>query len=389
MHAAIDSYKALTIDMDRLAYYEGWQTASKEGRPVFWSLHGFYNAYGPELTDQLWGIIKRQCATERGKSARGRSSILSIMLSYITELCPTRADFDLAGRSQCINDFTISLYCARLLDVTARGLCTKAFHRQEWSKWLQTIQLYFIKPGIWSEPAYELFCPPYSTSSTRAGTHEHVDSNGNAFNDKLVTHIPLSYSDDTAISALLDNIKSDIEHVVITCQRLAKTTIHKARRRKALAAEGAVKPFMELGAYHTRKNDPDYVDLTLPENLCATWEHYAYNYPGKDLGEFLKIRGSLSKFATDYGTLQSATLYPFLLLLINEHPLITDSWLLNLELFDKNGKEKGFRHSGNVWIATSIKPRKGVAKAQQTITLNDVSKSLFDNIIELTAKERQ
>ena len=383
----ICAYKEYKIDKVRLAYYEGWETPSKDGYSIFWHLHGFYNAYGPKLTEQLWKTIKRQCYKEKGSTAHRTSSTLNIILTHIIELCPTRKELNLAGKSLHINDFIVNLYCARLLEITTRGLCTKSFHLS-WSTYLKIIQRYIINSGIWSEPAYELFCPPYHSSSTHAGTHERLDQKGNSFNDKLVTNIPLSFSDDDAINSLLISIQSDINHVVTLCQQLVDKIKYSAVKRKTHAAKGKIKPFIRGNCYHPRKDDSDYVDMSFSENQCATWEYYGYDYPGRTLTDFLQLRGKHKQFATDYGVLCNDTLYPFLYLLVNEHPIITESWLLNFELFNKHGKQIGFRQSGTTWIATSIKPRRGSAKAQQTITLNDVSKSLLDDLIELTAKER-
>ena len=47
-------------------------------------------------------------------------------------------------------------------------------------------------------------------------------------------------------------------------------------------------------------------------------------------------------------------LYPFLILLINEHPSITESWLLNWKLNDKN-KNMGLFLIGENWYTKSYK----------------------------------
>jgi hypothetical protein len=126
-------------------------------------------------------------------------------------------------------------------------------------------------------------------------------------------------------------------------------------------------------------------------NQCATFEHYTFNYQGDKYTEFLGFGGnSKSKdFAHNFSLLHAYILIPFIFLLIHENPKITDSWLINFELYDRYGKLKGLKKTGNIWIATSNKRRKGKQKAQQDIELNPTSKKLFDQIIALTSLARE
>ena len=81
-------------------------------------------------------------------------------------------------------------------------------------------------------------------------------------------------------------------------------------------------------------------------------------------------------------------LYPLLILLINEHPSITESWLLNWKLNDKN-KSMGLFPIGENWYTKSYKKRRGVQNAEQLIKLNENSKQIVKNIITITSIARQ
>jgi len=76
-------------------------------------------------------------------------------------------------------------------------------------------------------------------------------------------------------------------------------------------------------------------------------------------------------------------------MLVHEHPKITESWLLNWQLLNERKKPYGYMQSGNSWVIRSVKKRKGMENAEQTITLNDTSKPIVESILSHTKTARE
>ncbi|MGF1756642.1 hypothetical protein L4D76_01580 [Photobacterium sagamiensis] len=383
VEGCIPEYRKLNLDEARVAYYTGWFAHCNGGGKQFWNLSAFHEQYGLELTKQLWAATEDYCNKKIKTTARNSAGHLTSLLTTILQLYPTEADFKFAGTHHNINTTVFNIFSIQLIDTKQRGNCVKSFYKH-WQYRVELIEKFFIKSGLWSKPPSPLWCPQFKTSPTNAGTHRHLDQEGNAFNNKLVTHIPLSYTDDQAIETLLDSIEKDIEHVTAACRKQADLTMLNFAKRKKLTALGVIKQ------PHVHSSSANTVDMKIEANRYATWEHYGYNCPvNSSYPNYLGVDGATATFVRNGGLLSPFTLYPFLYLLIEQHPAITDSWLTVFELYDKNGKASGFRQSGDSWLATSVKARRGSAKGQQTIILNETSKALFENIIALTEEARR
>lgn len=376
---AVVEYRKLQPNQERLSYYGGWVAHCNGGEEQFWNLSAFHEQYGAALTERFWDTLKDHSNKTIKTTAKNESAQLTALITTFIQLYPTEADFKFAGIQNHINDSVRSIFASQLIDTKQREKCVRSFYKS-WQTRIRLIEKILIASGIWSEAHLPLWCPNFKSSSTNAGTHRHIDEQGNAFNSKLVTHVPLSYDDDQAMVAILESIESDIEHVAATCRQLVDATMANFKRRKQLAILGAVKqPDQGKGG----------LKMTNEANQCATWEHYGYDSPKKNYVSFLGVCGAAATFANNFGLLTTYTLYPFLYLLVEQHPKITESWLTSFVLYDKNGKASGYRQSGSIWIAESYKLRKGKSDAQVRIELNKASKELFDNIIALTARARQ
>ena len=331
----IIEYRQQAPSKQRFKYYEGWFVRCKAGESIFINLSYLELQFGAELTRNFFGVIESYFTTRHYKTAQGDIANLRLLILGITDLCPTQKELKLAQRPENINAFFVQLFSLQKLKVKYRNGSMYLFYKHTWPYVIKISQLFFIDSGIWPKPPYPLFCPQWKSSSTSAQTNVREDENGNAFNSKLVTHIPLSYSDDQAIQAILKSVEHDINHVSSACRRVVNETMTALRRRKKLAGHGKVKQY--------KVNDT--LDMSDPANQAATWEHYKWACPGNRLSEFLCAKNSKS-FVEEFGLLGPNTLTPFILLLIEQHPAITESWLLSFELFDKHGRVKGLRKSG-------------------------------------------
>jgi len=380
----ITQYRETTICFDRLKYYEGWFVTCKHGERRFANLSLFELHYGESFTTQVFESLNRFIATRLNKTAEADLNGFVNLSHIMMQVCPTLEDLQLATKPKHINCFFEQLFSVYKLRVKVNNESMRSFYRSSWSKALLIAKQVFINSNIWPVPPYEIFQPNWKSSSTDSETNIVKNQKGNAFNGKLVTKIPLSYSDEEAIRKILFSIERDIDHVSIACKKEVDNTMEAFYRRKKIASSGQVKQVIPVGYANGQ-----VIDMNDPANQAATWAHYLWDYSGSSYTGFLGVNKT-SDFVKEFGLLgPSYSLIPFVLLLIEQHPKITESWLTNFELFDKHGKHKGFRETGGAWIAESVKRRKKPTLAQQVIILNDVSKCLIENIILYTSEARE
>jgi hypothetical protein len=386
VHECINVYLDGDRNLDRIRYYQGWFVHSKKGTTFFVNFTQFEQQYGLDYTDEVLKVFSDYIATRGCGTAQGDVATFNTALACVTAACPTLEDLKAATSAQHINAFFEQLFCMKKIEVKAAGNSMRFFYMHQWPGVVRRLQIVFIHSGIWSTPPLELFCPSWKSSGTDSQTNKVTDEKGDVFNNKLLTHIPLSYTDDEAIEAILVSVGRDIEHVSLACRIVVDKTLKALKKRKALATKGNVKQVLSRKEVATKGT----VEMTDPANQAATWEHHTWDYDGSNYASFLGCRDKTPQFVEQLGLLGSAiTLTPFALLLIEQHPSITERWLTKLELFNENGKAKGYRKTGDAWIIESVKERRGDKLAQQVVHLNETSKKLMDDLILYTADARE
>ena len=373
------------VNHERLAFYSGWKVEDNTRFVHYLNLVDCYNRYGSVFTKKLHTALLRIAFRGRKASFQSKIHLFNSLMRTFIQFFIDFQSFNQAMSALNLHTSMAAVYNMQLLEAKSQGLCLKTFH-QKWANEMMLFKEVFIEHYLVAEPLIELFVPKFKTSGTQITSKTRVkhDIQGNAFNNKLITPIPLSYSDNKAKEAIFDSIKADINHVTFHCKNLVDETMQCYERFQLLKSQGQVKQRTEIG----RGCNP--VDMSLQENVCATYDHYGCNPPVQNVS-YVNFIGYSGK-TTDLNELVCLPtpyiLYPFLLLLIEQHPAITDSWLINWNLYDRHGRLHGFKQLKQTWVAVSEKARKGSSKAQQTIVLNDVSKYLIEKIIQLTAHAR-
>jgi|TARA_R110001583_G_C5670079_1_gene410722 hypothetical protein len=385
---AIRAFQELGLIDERVLFYKGWESSTSDGKTKHWHLQFFHQQYGADHTARLWLSTKQFSLTHKHATLTTYTTGLNAISTDLIALYPTQSELHEAGTYKNINSTVRTIFIRQLIDTKINGSSIKTFYNKTWPKRLTIIEKTLIASGIWSKPPEDLWCPRFKVSSASADTHKIYDKNGNAFTKKLITYIPLSFSDDKTIEVLLQSIEDDLEHVVSACELLVKQSLDGLSLRLELSKKGRVKVYGESNGYNV--DHAMFIDMDDEANQCATLMHYGcYGIPSSNPGMFLNINTKYLDFVQKFGLLHPSVLFPFIYLLIQEHPKITPSWFINFELFDKNGRLEGFRQSGGIWVATGKKPRKGSEKSPQTLILNDKSKFLIEGMIAMTAEARK
>ncbi|MCW8929624.1 MAG: hypothetical protein OQL19_05225 [Gammaproteobacteria bacterium] len=372
-----------SVNQERMTFYEGWSVANKEDSPHWLNLIEFYNSYGIDFTTQTHNAFKKMAIKEAKITLVNKITLFNSLRMSFLHLFPKLDDFKAAMRADIQHKTMLFVYNLQLMQAQSNKHDLKSFHKQ-WREKITVFEEIFVKHKLVPKPLIDLPAPEFKTSTKgKSKTRiDKIDQDGNAFNDKLITRVPLSYSDDEAKEAIFESIILDIKHVVYHCKTLVEETMLRYERCQELKTAGKVKKNLGPGINNS-------FDMSLDKNVCATF--YYYGFQSSVSNYYLQFLGHTDKSEKLNNLLclpKSYLLYPFLYLLVEQHPAITDSWLLNWKLFDKNGRRTGFKQVNNVWVAVSFKKRKGKQKAQQTITLNETSKKLIEQIIDLTAYAR-
>lgn len=239
----ISEYQKQHSDPERLLYFSGWSLESKCGYLGSLNLGFFYKQYGKSLSD-CW----HQAATEyfsRQTKTTFNTQLVNFhkIISSVCQLCPNFDSLYNATNTKKINRFIEMIFSTQKLYVIANQLQLASFYNS-WAHQIGLIEKILIKGGIWPEPLYEIFRPRFKTSSKGVPSHRFIDENGSAFNKKLITYVPLCYSDDESIEEILQKILSDIDHVEAACRDLVEQIQRNLTLRKRLARSGQVKPIL-------------------------------------------------------------------------------------------------------------------------------------------------
>jgi hypothetical protein len=379
----IENYNLNAINKYKLKYYNGWYSLSSDGKEIKLYLHNFYLKFGLELTDKVSNAMGDVFIKYPSTTARYKSKVFSDVLSVLEKTLDDSKEFYSVGESIRVNKYVENLFLILKVKCKVNGRNLPYFYHQ-WKSVIKLIQDIFIHSNLWEKPLYDFFSPDFKQSNSNFKTHR-VIIDGQLTTNKLITNIPLHVSDSEAIAILIKNITNDVSYVVDSCNEVTDSIMARFSLRFKLAKLGTARNF-NLNSHRTC----DYIDMSIAENQCSTWNKLGYSISdSKKNKSLLNSRITGSDFVNKYSVVQSGMLYPFLYLIVNEHPEITNSWLENFQLYDKYGNKCGLLESGNSSIAVGYKPRKGYSKAEQKIILTNKSKYLFNCLELLTRQARE
>lgn len=248
------------------------------------------------------------------------------------------------------------------------------------------VQSYLIPSGLFVEPWGEF--PNFPAKiTTGANTHIITSKDGVEVKVKLLTDIPLQLTDEEAMRLLFEKIQTDVDVATQWASWAVNDIWNRYKTRTELSSLGQ----MVIKGNNSKnngnkwladRNNPDYL-----KNAAATLNYYGHIVSKIDGQSILPT--PLLQTAHELGLPNTSALLPHCILLIANHPAITPSFLENLELFDKNGKQTGFIETDGGYKLIGYKRRRGAKLAQQIILLNDTTTSLVEQIIALTTSIRE
>ena len=377
---------AKPVDEEKLSFYKGWIVLDNSGTAIDVELGFVREVYGAQATAKIFEALRKLCRTSKRETATTHLKHLKGLLGYLIKLAPTYELLErYLERSAAVYYlsviFNVELKKHCLIGGSGRAFCTS------WSAKMALYEVCFVANGIFDKPIFPLPVPKFKQSLVPAGSHNRFANDENSssgiLNNKLITKVPLKYTDTEAIQVVVKDLRRDIDHVLFVCNKAA---VHNYKR------------LLHYREYSTSVSAKVLGEFRSPQSLiekrkiaCATFAMHIWNPPGKAGGysSFLGFRDESAYLTKLLCLPTSHILYPLLFQLVHAHPKITESWLLNWKLFDDNDKLEGFIESGNSFVIQSVKKRRGMANAHQVIKLTAESKEIVEKIIAHTAIARE
>lgn len=377
---------AKPVEEEKLGFYKGWVVLDNGGTEIDIEMGFVREAYGDQLTAKIFNAFRKLCRKNKRETATTHYKHLKGLLEYLIKLAPT---YELLH--QCLERRVAVYYLSVIFNVELKkhllnGGSGRAFCKS-WQNKINLYEICFVANAIFDKPIFPLPVPKFKQSLVLAGTHNRFAQDENLssgiLNNKLITKVPLTYTDNEAIQEVVKDIRRDIGHVLFVCNKAAAQNYKRLLQYQEYSKSVSAKVLGEVRAPQS---------LIEKRNVaCATFAMHLWDHPGKTGGysSFLGFSDE-SAYLTKLLCLPTLhILYPLLFQLVHAHPKITESWLLNWQLFDDNDKLKGVIESGNSFVIQSVKKRSGMVNAQQVIKLTAESKEIVEKILAHTAVARE
>ncbi|KJG10177.1 hypothetical protein C0W96_06590 [Photobacterium kishitanii] len=397
----IDLYNSLQKNESERTYYNGWSYRLRDtenGVTETMPLHlaTIHDTYGENFCNLIAKRMSDYLFTLPNSSTPATTTYLISVLNALTRLFKTEAELREALSPKCSIRTMMDIFDL-LLEQRVDGLDERNKNKKkkrtkpeiikrltiDWVKIVTAFTECFIKTGEFEKPNFPFILPkfkePTKQKTISVGGDLPVEIEESIFGD-----IPMEIKDEQAINIIHDRINREILHVRTIAEQWLTDINARLDRVDEYRKVGQVKPY--LGAKSVSRFN---IGESYPENVVATFHHYGYNPPfhTSSYPPFLKMKTDNIINLCALPTF--ADLYTLCALLVIEHPKITPAWLDDWRLYDKSDTLDGVRKTGDLWVAVSLKNRRGVHLAQQEVILNDFSKKVVDTIIRLTSFARE
>ncbi|OEE43528.1 hypothetical protein [Vibrio anguillarum] len=378
-------FRKLEVDKTKANYLNGWQVVSKEGKSIEAHLDTLYVNFGEDFTNKAHLALKNYASTKKSSSLQYYLILLKILFDGMSTVYIERDELTietLLSRNN-VQSFFHKVFKVLFVRSQAALRCPKDFH----TRWRNTIACYkecFIETGIFDEPHKPFIVPEWKSPKDTVPKFSIGGNTTHTENNRWFASIPLKIKDEKAVSIIQQRVERDMSHIRYVCLKKLSEFLEREDRNRAFLKTGLVKPLSR------NSNNTQYHNIVGADklnNTVATF--YAYGIDAKQTyPSFLGFHGNAKQLNTELNLPNKSTLNVLLTLLVMEHPKITPSWLAKWELFDAHGNMVGYKQVGNQSIAVSYKSRKGPAKAQQEVVLNEFTRSVVEFLIQHTYMAR-
>jgi hypothetical protein len=373
----VEYFEGIPLDEEKVWLWTGWSVANAKRKVVNFPFFNIYKRLGRDFTTRLY----EECRA--WTIAKDSHAPLLRPLSEFIGSCPGSLSPALLQDSDFTTkfwqDFFVYYTSSRYEQGNQLPTILNAWNNHT----LTFIRVCLESRGLFASPSGGM---PAAPSRTKRGAATRIvkRSDGIEVKTRLITDIPLQFSDEEAVQILFGEIQRDIDHIE------AWATAHYLKLRLAiegreeLAKSGQPRDIQSLGC-----NANGYKHLVSPHNpnrhanAAATFVKFGYETQ-QDVDIRLRYPPPLSETSLRLGLPPSDALLPLLTLLVIDHPILTNSFLENCELFDRSGRRVGLDVTDAGTYLVGQKGRKGPRLAQQEVLLTQRSVEVMQCLLAST-----
>ncbi|MDA0154846.1 hypothetical protein OH460_21225 [Vibrio sp. Makdt] len=393
-NAYISIYHKYRIE-ELVEYYEGWKATTLDQKKVRLHLAFLYDSTNKEFVDFVHSACINYFA--KHKKVFADTSVRQIV-KLLQQIVTIYIDSDSIILSISPENISKTFEMILHLDLlrVKKSKSSNALRNLIRNEFPSKVRLYrnlFIDTHLIEEPVRKIIIP---TLKGLKNSERYHSSGGGLTKEtmvKLTSGIPLDIPNKEAFEIIKNRLRDDIKHITNHSINMVRQVINKHNRIQQALHSGVVKPLPKHGAnlgsgisavtYPYGKNHLD--------NTIATF--YNYGFKGvESYSRFLVSKGdemTMAELVEELNIPTLKTIYPFLLLLVREHPELVPSSFENWDLYDSNGRLTGFKESNGVSLISTFKHRKGSKKAAQLIPTTRLSKICIEALIEHTRYSRE
>ena len=374
MQECVVKWNRLDLDKRESERWRGWWVRGKEGDERFLPLEPIWSHFGPPTAYKIHAALLNFWQSRECASMANSKPLFVELFKFAAQprWCDRRENVfnDPVGLSELMFEFCEHIFG----NAFSNQLCLSTTQKR-WNDWRFVVQSALLENGVWAMPNPPIPRMPLS-ELPGALTKIRKMPNGIEVKEKLIVDVPIEITDDEAIELLLGDLISSIDAVVAWASARANALIDRMKAARAIAQRG-----VPIQGGNSRRT----LQEIRPEDVAATFKARGLSMfqSSKVLGPLIG-GGQAARAGYMLGIPMAHDLEPFMYLLINEDPKITDSFLRNLKIFDKHGKFSGFNKTDNTYVLIGMKKRKGAAKAQQKIYLSPRAVQLVQQVLDLT-----
>lgn len=358
------------IQEKHVIYWGGWPIHSRKGKTVYLDLSRLWHTHGHNFVVEL----HERLAQYSLKNARAGIPLFNDFVNYISaspKKWPVETFTDSKRIPLLFESFMVDFF--RRASEQGQDLRRATLR---WTNFVAGIKTVFIQSGVWSKPEYGDVPKPRTGDHDGARKNLKKNSDGDYYVDNLLTDVPIHFTNEDAIKFLFEDIDRDINETQCWARKQAWAVRRAQKRRKALAKEGFVLSHKQRNA---RKTPITQLGL---ENICTTFETEGFSPQGRNSSN--RYGNNLTKLGKLIGLPTTRALYPFQCLLIIAHNSITESFLTDLDLYNKKEQRSGFVKLDGGYYLVGYKDRKGNERSEQKILLSPRTAVLIRQVIEIT-----
>lgn len=383
----IQKFEKMNVDEEKTWLWKGWPVINRDGIVTWLRLYPIYKRLGREFTTKLHQI----CIDYYGARKAQRIVAVTEFGMFIGEKKDDIKPSDFKS-SSFMTHFWRDFFSYYIKGRYADGVRITTLIKSWRETFLHFVNNYLIPSGLVAKQYGEL---PSPEPRKVYGSQTHIKKTlaGEEIKTKLLTYVPLQVTDQEAMELLFKKIQMDVD-IIVDWAKWAKDDIWQRYQQRIKLAETGKAKIIGCGGgkHHVTENSYGWLtDRRNPEHLqnaAATFQHHGF-VTNNEKNLQLLFPTPLELTAHQLAMPISGALLPHLILLVADHPSITPSYLEKLELFDKNEKLIGFTEIDGYTALVGRKDRRGPANAQQIIRLNNFTKEVVEQMIELTSPLRQ